>query len=47
MVTLRFGLQKHKIKIRNEDIINNEQYKQANERDLQNNVGFVKERGLW
>ena len=31
MVTLRFGLQKHFLKIRKEDIINLEQYQSANE----------------
>jgi len=31
LITLRFGLQKHFLKSREEDIINNDQYQQANE----------------
>jgi hypothetical protein len=34
MVTLRFGLQKHFLKTRKEDIINLEQYQSANEMAL-------------
>lgn len=31
MINLRFGLQKHFLKTRKEDIVNNEQYKPAND----------------